>query len=189
MCGLFGFAGTQAHDGATLALAASLASRRGPDSWGMLADGRRFANIGRLKPGQVNGLAPSLRVLGHCRLATVLGTKTVDGCQPIQVGRWAITHNGTVMNVPDLQRRFGFELRTGVDSEAIAHLLGAFSPDLATVMRAVEHGGHFAVVAMNLDSGRVAMMAQGLPLWRLDRADGAYWCSVRPGDGWEPLHA
>jgi asparagine synthetase B (glutamine-hydrolysing) len=188
MCGLFGFSGPGRGDPELLAQLARQAAQRGPDAWGLWADGRRHASLGRLPAATVAGMPAPQVMLGHCRLATVLGTKRVDCCQPIVAAGWAVTHNGSVRNAGDLARRHRFAWATGVDSEAIAHLLGLHG-DLGRAMAEVDHGGHFAVAALNMATGAVSLAAQGLPLWRLTRDEGAYWCSLPHAGPWEALHA
>lgn len=188
MCGLFGFSGPGRGDPELLAQLARQAAQRGPDAWGLLADGRRHAQLGRLTAAAVASIPPPRVMLGHCRLATVLGTKRVDCCQPIVAAGWAITHNGSVRNAGDLARRHGFAWATGVDSEAIAHLLGVHG-DLQAAMAEVDHDGHFAVAALHIETGRTSLAASGLPLWRLRRPEGAYWCSLPHAGAWEAVHA
>lgn len=120
--GLFGFFGDR-PDPARLESAALLAAKRGPDGWGILTERSSEVGMGRLDAGTARRIDGERFVLGHCRLSTVIGTKHPGACQPIVVGRFAIAHNGTVANVRTLQEAFGFTLRTGNDSEAIAHLL------------------------------------------------------------------
>lgn len=187
MCGLFGFSGPGRGDRLLLGQIAGLAGRRGPDAWGVWADGRRHANMGRVTAQAVAAIPAPRTLIGHARLATVLDTKRPECCQPIRAGRWVVAHNGTVPNVQALSRRFGFSLSTGVDSEAIAHLLAAMP--LHQAMSHVDHRGHFAVSALDAKTGAVELLAVGLPIWAIARPEGRYWCSVRPGDGWEAIHA
>lgn len=188
MCGLFGFSGPGRGDLSMLAQLSSLAGRRGPDAWGVWSDGTTVAKMGRVTPEAIASLPPPSTLLGHARLATGLGTKRVDCCQPIAVGDFVVTHNGVVPNAQALAREFGFALRTGVDSEAIAHLLNVHDERLAAVMALIDLGAH-AVVALNRRTGAVEFQAGGLPLWIRQQPEGTYWCSVRPDNGWRPAHA
>lgn len=191
MCGLFGFHGARLPDRSVLHQAARLASRRGPDGWGIVTEFAQARDLGRLPEHVLAGMEPSRTVLGHCRLATVLGTKTADACQPIRVGRYVITHNGTVGNVPELEARHGFRLRTGNDSEALAHLLaragGSLTDRLTWALLQADTGGHFAVVVLDTDTNDVEMRANRMPLWRHVAPAGTYWCSLQPAPEWEPV--
>lgn len=191
MCGLFGFFGAKLPAPWLVAQIGMLASRRGPDGWGIVTEFDEMRDLGRLTEPVLNDLAPSRIVLGHCRLATVLGTKRIDACQPLRVGRHVVTHNGSVRNSEQLALRHGFELSTGNDSEAIAHLLGIGSGSLAHrlqwAMDQVDSGGHFAVVALDEDGQEVQLLAHGMPLFWLVEDAGMYWCSVQPGPEWEEV--
>lgn len=193
MCGLFGFYGVSAPDGRRLAEAAELAARRGPDGWGIVTELTEAWDLGRLDPRLASALADSRIVIGHCRLATVLGTKRVESCQPIKVGRFIVAHNGTVPNVTAIADRHGFRLRTGNDSEAIGHLLerheGTLHARLTWALGEIAHGGHYALAVLDRDSMQIQLRARGIPLWRHVSQEGTYWCSVRPGEDWEPVHA
>jgi asparagine synthetase B (glutamine-hydrolysing) len=188
MCGLFGFSGPGRGNMSLITELALLAGRRGPDAWGVWNDGTTIARMGRVTGEALRGLAPAHATMGHARLATVLGTKRVECCQPLAVGDFVVTHNGVVPNAQALADEFGFRLGTGVDSEAIAHLLNRHDARLGAVMSLVDLGPH-AVVALNRRTGTVEFQAGGLPLWTRQQPEGVYWCSVRPGDGWRPAHA
>jgi 7-cyano-7-deazaguanine synthase len=57
-----------------------------------------------------------------------LATKTEDDIQPYVVGKWLIVHNGTIANDKELTAQYGFQRKTSVDSEVIAHVLNHFNP-------------------------------------------------------------
>lgn len=190
MCGLFGFVGTR-PDAGRLAAAAMLAAKRGPDGWGILTDLSSERGLGRLPATLARGIAAERFVVGHCRLATVLGTKLVSACQPLQVGRYAVAHNGTIGNVSEMEQRFGFRLATGNDSEAIPRVMhamtGTTEQRLMAALDAVDHGGHYAVALVDLENMQVLLRAMSMPLWITRQPEGAYWCSIRPGMEWEPV--
>lgn len=188
MCGLFGFFGHR-PDMDTVAMAGVLAAKRGPDGWGVLTDQAIERGLGRLPSTLARGIVAERFVIGHCRLATVLGTKQVTACQPLRVGRYVVAHNGTVGNVDDIQEAFGFRLATGNDSEAIGHLLGRLpgSTDerLTAALETIDHGGHYAVTVLDLELMTIHLRANCIPLWVHRAQEGVYWCSIRPGEGWE----
>jgi glucosamine 6-phosphate synthetase-like amidotransferase/phosphosugar isomerase protein len=188
MCGLFGYIGGGRPDMERLAMAAGLAAKRGPDGWGIVTDQTQERGLGRLPQTLARGIVAERFVIGHCRLATVLGTKTPAACQPLQVGRFVVAHNGTVANVEQLRQRFGFGLATGNDSEAIAHVLdrieGPTEARLSAALEAIDHGGHYALVVLDLQDMTVHLKAQAMPLWVYRAGQGAYWCSIRPGQEW-----
>jgi asparagine synthetase B (glutamine-hydrolysing) len=176
-----------------LATAALLAAQRGPDAWGITTETSERRGMGRLSAQHVTGLPPSRVVVGHCRLATVLGTKTPEACQPIRAGRFVVAHNGSVPNAADLVERFGLSPTTGNDSEVIALLLGVLegpaSNRLAEALAQIDHGGHYAVSVLDTSDSQVLLRARGIPLWRHITQDGMYWASIRPGMEWEPVYA
>ena len=188
MCGLFGFFGA-GPDMDRLAMAAVLAARRGPDGWGVLTDVSAERNLGRLPSTLARGITADRFVIGHCRLATVLGTKQVGACQPLQTGRYVVAHNGTVANVEDLQDAFGFRLATGNDSEAIGHLLcrlpGSTDERLTAALDTIDHGGHYAVTVLDTELMTIHLRANCMPLWLYRAPEGIYWTSIRPDETWE----
>lgn len=193
MCGLWGFSGPRHADPQRLTVAACLAAMRGPDSWGITTETADRTGMGRLSAQHVAALPPSRVVVGHCRLATVLGTKHRQACQPIRSGRFVVAHNGTVPNAAALTARFGLQPETGNDTEIIALLLNAMdgpaADRLAQALDLVDHGGHYALAVLDTSDGQVLLRARGLPLWRHVNDGGTYWASVRPGMEWEPVGA
>jgi asparagine synthetase B (glutamine-hydrolysing) len=188
MCGLFGFFG-QHPDMDRLAMAAVLAARRGPDGWGVLTDYSYERGLGRLPATLARGIVAERFVVGHCRLATVLGSKTVQDGQPIRVGRYVVAHNGTVANADHLQQTFGYQPSTRNDSEAIALLMhrmrGTTDERLSDVLNLIDHGGHYAVTVLDLELMSIHLRASRMPLWVHRAPEGVYWCSIRPDDTWE----
>lgn len=188
MCGLFGFWGNR-PDTERMALAALLASRRGPDGWGIVTDQASNRGLGRLPQQQVRDIAAERFVIGHCRLATVLGSKTVRDGQPLLVGRYLVAHNGCVANGADLSSAFGYVPATRNDSEAIGQLMcrlpGSTDQRLNAALQTIDHGGHYAVAVIDLDLMTVHLRASCMPLWTLRAPEGIYWCSVRADDTWE----
>lgn len=191
MCGLWGYAGAAAPDMGRLAMAARLAARRGPDAWGITTETRERRGLGRLPDDAVQTVAQNRVVLGHCRLSTVLGTKTTAACQPLRAGRFVVAHNGCVANAGKLVDRFGLSPATGNDSEVIAMLLdrleGQAGDRLTAALRMIDHGGHYAVAVLDTADMQVLLRANGIPLWRHQTAAGTYWGSIRPGMEWEPV--
>lgn len=192
MCGLFGFYGTQKPDQHTLARIAHLAAKRGCDGWGVVTEFGSQHDLGRLTNKAIRDLPPSRMVIGHCRLATVLDTKRRSCCQPIRVGRFLVAHNGTVGNVTELADQYGFKLDSGVDSEAIGHVMAAKTGDIATrlaeTLAEIDHSGHYALAILDADTQSIHLRARNMPLFRLTTPAGVYWCSIRPDFEWETVH-
>lgn len=192
MCGLFGFFG-HGPDMDVVAMTALLAARRGPDGWGIVTDQSAERGLGRLPTPLARGIAAERFVIGHCRLATVLGSKTRHDAQPIGVGRYLLAHNGTVANAEDLQFVFGYQPRTRNDSEAIGQLMcrlpGSTDQRLNSALGTIDHGGHYAVTVIDLELMTVHLRASRMPLWINRAPEGVYWCSIRPGDDWEGARA
>lgn len=188
MCGLFGFYG-RGPDPDRLAMAGVLAARRGPDGWGVLTDLTYERGLGRLPSMLARGIVADRFVMGHCRLATVLGSKTIHDGQPLRVGRYVVAHNGCVANADALREAFGYQPVTRNDSEAIGLLLhrmaGTTDERLSAVLDTIDHGGHYAVTVLDLDAMTVHLRANCMPLWALRAPEGLYWCSIRPGEDWE----
>lgn len=187
MCGLFGFYGNHKPDVDILREIAGLAAKRGCDGWGVVTEFSQQRDLGRLKSLSI---APSRMVIGHCRLATVLDTKRKECCQPLHVGRFVVAHNGAVGNVAQLRNRYGFDLKTGVDSEAIGHVLTAKTGDIATRLTETmaEVDSPHALVVWDQDTQSLHMRASGMPLYRLITAAGVYWCSIQPDSDWNQVH-
>lgn len=193
MCGLFGFYGARQADPEVLEAAAWLAAKRGPDGWGVLTEFDSRRGLGRMTVADLRDTPIGAYALGHCRLATVLGTgKSLAACQPIRVGRFAVAHNGCVANADELAERFGFVIETGNDSEAIARLLdllpGSLQERVDAALQLVDHGGHFALAVIDTDDQVLHLSARRIPLWQLVAPEGTYWCSLQPAQGWEPTH-
>ena len=191
MCGLRGYAGARAPDMGRLSSAARLAARRGPDAWGITTETGERRGLGRLRDEDVGAVSPSRVVVGHCRLATVIGSKTAGNCQPLRAGRFVVAHNGTVPNAAELVARWRMAPATGNDSEVIALLLdrldGSAADRLTAALAMVDHGGHYAVAVLDTADMQVLLRANSIPLWRYASQDGTYWGSVRPGMEWEPV--
>ena len=188
MCGLFGFFGS-GPDMDRLAMAAVLAAKRGPDGWGILTDCTYERGLGRLPSVLARGIVAERFVIGHCRLATVLGSKSVHDGQPIRVGRFVVAHNGTVANSDELREAFGYRPTTRNDSESIALLMhrmpGTTDDRLTAVLDTIDHGGHYALSVLDLEGMTIHLRANGIPLWVHRAPEGAYWCSLRPDETWE----
>uniref|UniRef100_UPI001CC3936C hypothetical protein n=1 Tax=Burkholderia diffusa TaxID=488732 RepID=UPI001CC3936C len=85
MCGLWGYAGEAcAANADTLTEILTLASRRGPDGFGLWCDGVITHGAGTASLDSVDCSAAV--IVGHARLATVLDTKQPEHNQPIQRG-------------------------------------------------------------------------------------------------------
>jgi asparagine synthetase B (glutamine-hydrolysing) len=188
MCGLFGFFGYR-PDMNVVAEAALLAARRGPDGWGVMTDHSVERGLGRLPTPLARSIAADRFVIGHCRLATVLGSKSIQDGQPIRVGRYVVAHNGCVANADDLREAFGYTPDTRNDSEAIARLMcrlpGTTDERLTAALETVDHGGHYAVTALDLELMTIHLRANCMPLWVRRAQEGVYWCSIRPDESWE----
>lgn len=184
MCGLFGFysdGGTPSP--AVIETIAALAARRGPDSFGYVSERGHVRKMGRMPAGEAGSAMAREFMLGHCRLATVLGNKTEAATQPIVDDAWAITHNGTI----DARWYAGITLRTGNDSEAISHMLASNGGDVRAALDQAATAGSYAVAIRNMRTGAITLAAKNMPLWRLADGGVVYWCSIKPGDGWEKV--
>lgn len=182
MCGIFGFDG-DTPDEAVLLSVARLAARRGPDAYGWTHG--RGINVGLGKPSEQDwrrlGCAPG-PLVGHFRLATVGGRSAtrIEDVQPIRASGWTVAHNGVVRRADAIAEQFGFSYDTYNDSEALPRLAGRYG----SIGRAVEAAGldRYALLALSPE-GRVYALCDGLPLWRLDRPEGAYFSSGRMTGG------
>lgn len=188
MCGLFGFFG-QMPDLDRLGDAAMLAAKRGPDAWGIVTDVYSERGLGRLPESLARNIDARRYVIGHSRLATVLGSKTLRDGQPLQVGRYVVAHNGTVANADELRQAFGYTPFTRNDSEAIGHLLcrlpGSTEERLTAALDTIDHGGHYAVTVLDTELMTMHLRASCMPLWVHRAPEGIYWCSIRPAADWE----
>lgn len=191
MCGLFGYFGPLGPETGLLSQIAALAAKRGPDGWGVVTDVASEYGLGRLQPNMARGIEANFYAIGHCRLATVPGTKTIRACQPLRIGRYVLAHNGTVGNLGDLQDAFGIRLTTGNDSEAIGQLMrllpGSTNERLDAALDTIDHGGHYAVTVLDTELGTMHLRANCMPLYTRKQDEGFYWCSIKPDDLWE-LH-
>lgn len=192
MCGLFGFFGSHRPNTAILEEIALLAAKRGCDGWGIVTEFTESRDLGRLTAKTVRALPPCRVVVGHCRLATVPDTKRVTACQPIRVGRYVVAHNGSIANADELAVVHGFTLKTGVDSEAIGHLMtianGSTIDRINWALSWVQHGGHYALAVLDSENMQVHLRAKNIPLYRHCTDDGFYWCSIKPANDWEAVH-
>lgn len=182
MCGLFGFVsrGGQKPDGELLDKIAMLASRRGPDSWGYETERGIVRGMGKIPKNSASGAGATAFMLGHCRLSTMIGNKTIEAAQPIEEGGWVITHNGTIE-----QRWYdGINLRTGNDSEAIAHVINKNNWDVCTALNRISQSGSYAIAIRNKETGEITLAAKKIPLWTLVSAGVTYWCSIQPDSNW-----
>lgn len=193
MCGLWGFVGPGNADSSVLRATAALAAKRGPDSWGITTETVDQRGMGRLMPQHVDAVPPSRVVVGHCRLSTVLGTKNAAACQPIRSGRFVVAHNGSVLNASTIVRRMNLRPVTGNDSEVLALLLdslqGHTAERLSMALDMVDHGDGYALALLDLSTMDVMLRARGIPLWSFTGSGGTYWCSLKLGTEWEPVHA
>lgn len=188
MCGLFGFFGHR-PDIDLLQTIAVLAAKRGPDGWGVVTDLASERGMGRLPAAIARCIEANHFVIGHCRLATVPGTKHINACQPLRIGRYVMAHNGTVNNLDDLRDAFGIRPVTGNDSEAIGLLMrmlpGTTDQRLDAALDTIDHGGHYAIAVLDTELGTIHLRANCIPLWAKKTGDSTYWCSIKPGDEWE----
>lgn len=184
MCGLFGYFGPGA-DLRILNDALAASARRGPDGWGVVVDHLRHVGWGRCPPLAVD--VPPRRVLGHARLATVLGTSDPTHAQPIAYGPVYLTHNGTVWNYLELAQ--GRCLTTGNDSEAFALCIalepGSLMDAVQAAMAVVNLGKNYAFAVLRGDELVLAALNQHLYTHRDDT--GLYWSSVKIGRQWQSV--
>lgn len=184
MCGLFGFfSNGGAPNPAIIEAVSALAARRGPDSYGYATEHGHIRRLGRIAAGEAAAVRARAFMLGHCRLATMIGNKTEGAAQPIIEGDWTITHNGTIAT----SWHSRFQLRTGNDSEAIAHMLAENGGNVKAALDQSAVGGSYAVAIRNNRTGEITLAAEKMPLWRLIDDGVVYWCSIKPGEGWEKV--
>lgn len=194
MCGLFGYAGwPRGSDPTVLRDAAVLAATRGPHAWGVAwARGpglERVTGGGHLdgtawRLAEAAGVGDAALVIGHARLATSGGpgaeTRAGDR-QPILVGSVAVAHNGNVYNWRELARDGGIRLRTGCDSEVLAHLIergcGPLLARVSVAVALVDPDSPLALLAVDAGAGAIVAGVRGHPLHALRRPEGAYFCS------------
>ena len=184
MCGLFGFFGARPEPG-VLALAAQHSARRGPDAWGVLdADGLKRGLL-RLDASSLSNASGPL-IMGHCRLATVLGTgRDLTAVQPLTRDGMAISHNGAVYNLSAL----GLRLRTKNDSEAWLALMltyeGPLDQRVIAASSRIDHHGYYALAAHY--KGKIVLATRQMPLFINERSEGVYWSSVSPCADWRRI--
>lgn len=108
--------------------------------------------------------------------------------QPYRCGKWTIVHNGTIANDHELRNYFHpHPLPTGVDSAAIAELLGR-KEDFNSPVALTEHfkdcinqlKGSYAILATHDDHRGVILAACNYrPIWFAQHADGTFFASAR----------
>lgn len=210
MCGLVGFSGEEPEWAMVEALAEA-AGRRGPHGWGAawIYEGAvRTAHgagpLGRAVPYPLlssdQGFAGPF--LLHARLATsgVEGDQSIAaGGQPIVIDGLAVAHNGTVAAYEELIAGLGATPTTSIDSEVIALLVAAFVAEhlpldtaLGTALAAAAPLAPAAALLLDqrgfvVAARRPGVAGPGHPLWALQRPEGVYVCSRRPGPGWREV--
>lgn len=107
MCGFLGEFSNNLNENSTFQRLLSLSQHRGPDAQAIWSDNKRC-------------------YLGFNRLAIL--DLSINGMQPLKSpsGRYVFVFNGEIYNYKNLQLRYSIsssELRSGADSEIIAHLL------------------------------------------------------------------
>lgn len=163
---------------------ALLAARRGPQAHGWAAQTGAHRAPGHVRT-RIRDLPTRGPLIGHCRLATDGDWRDAANNQPFTAddGRTWIAHNGYVPDHEAIARSAGWRLRTRNDSELLAHV-AASAPTIEEALAYVEavlRDVPYAVLLLR--GGRIGYAADGLPLFRLDRPEGAYLCSRDPGGG------
>jgi hypothetical protein len=182
VCGLFGWIGTSC-DAGVLSLAASYASRRGPDVCGVLSDSAFWSG----RPDKIPPLYPQRLLMGHYRLATSLLSPLE--CQPILRNGFALAHNGSIDNYDLAVKQFKPKLHTSIDSELLLWAIELADGDLIerlkSALEVLEMSPGWALSAC--DGRELLLASYNLDLYVLERSDGWYWCSVQIDGGWVPV--
>jgi hypothetical protein len=112
-------------------------------------------------------------MIGHFRMATSGGSGVV---QPLPAGDGAwISHNGNAYDAAAVAAREGISTVTGCDSEVLGVL--TVRHGLAAAYATLRCGP--AAVLIGRPTG-ITAGGFGQPLWRIDRQEGYYYCSLPP---------
>ncbi|MDR7420486.1 MAG: amidophosphoribosyltransferase [Armatimonadota bacterium] len=149
---------------------------------------------------------PGTAAIGHVRYAT-MGSARIENAQPFVVpspwGPVAISHNGNLINAPQLRRELeaqGVRMQATTDSEMIAHLIArapvrGLDEAIAYCMRRIE--GAYTVAALaggrlfgfsDAHAIRPLAVGRGPSFWALasetcafDHTGAEFVCDVEPG--------
>jgi hypothetical protein len=204
MCGLFGVVSSSAGAPITLRDLADVVhmgvkgQRRGSDASGLLlvsvdrsidvdkAD-CEFRTLERSARSRVRQAVSERRlsaVLGHSRLETHGATESWQNNQPILYGRWAVLHNGIILNHARLMQELavGTDNAVTTDSVAIAALLeqwldGGRGAPLDEVFSRLD--GEYSIIAVSAIGDVVCHTNVG-NLYSARRADGTTALASEP---------
>jgi predicted glutamine amidotransferase len=160
-------------------------ARRGPDAWGVSDRAGPRKGLKRLTRSSLAGASGPI-IMGHCRLATVLGTGAdLTAVQPLGYDGMTVAHNGAVYNLTALP----LTLRTPNDSEAwLAVMLGTagnLKDRFSAAAEIIEHRGYYALSVYY--EGELLLAARNMPLFTLRTDAGLYWSSVAPSACWSRI--
>ena len=186
MCGVYGYhrrSGPPQAD--LLTLLAGLAGTRGPHAHGHATRGARHVVLGPIYPASLSTVVDS--VIGHARMTTAGHYQDLSCVQPLQAGRYWVTHNGTIPGHRFHATTHGLTLQTDSDSEVLAHLLPRATSlaGVAGLLDLLTPGLPLALLTLD-DQGVITAARRAHPLHVRRTPEGTYLCSL-PFPGSEPL--
>lgn len=164
MCGLFGFIGKSPNNDILNELG-ELASKRGPDGWG-LYDGKSYSwFLGDYQPQDYTN---AKIVLGHCRLHTIIGTsKSLGHLQPMTSPDLILCFNGSVKNYPDTYSSDTRYLHDLISEKGLAKALK------------ISKMNKYSLVYYDKLRGEVKAAVSGISLYMGKINGDTYWCSKK----------
>lgn len=167
--------------------ACSLASRRGPHSFGLawLDKDNKLKHKVMMRPfdenpGIIKAVSEAKAVIAHARLATFGSWSNVRNCQPFITGGMALAHNGNIYNTDAMVEEYKLRPTTEVDSEVFTLLVSKLGLDRA--VRCLESSPNQAILYLDT-KGEVRGFRRGHPLYRHSFLNGTYYCSFDMGKG------
>lgn len=193
MCGLFGFIG---HEGgtpsiATLRTLARITEQRGRHAFGFAwidADHGRMHCYKQAGPitddlGLLDRLSRASALIAHCRYATTGEPEEIANNHPHPVDGGWLVHNGTLLNLASVLKRYDLNLSSECDSEALCQLIEYRNGSLLKrVHEAVGITvGRCAIAAIWKGPTRIAISRRGKPLHYSETKRGLYFASLPTG--------
>ncbi len=137
--------------------------RRGKDSTGVWLinnhlehscilpiNSKKFINTDEFKKEIFPYISNSKIVLGHCRLATNGDIGNLKNNQPLIKNDLVLAHNGIIVNVEDLIRRFGIK-KYDSDSRVLLEIILKLKKDKnLTLTEAIKYLSQYAIGTLNL---------------------------------------
>lgn len=165
---------------------------RGRDGRGWLrvtSGGQKFSSFDatrnetgfRSQGPQVTDCANATAIIGNLRAEPTtefVESKTEADQQPYTCGQWSIVHNGTIANDKELRT---WQVKTSIDSAAIAEQLAIAGPGMVGFMKAVAKlKGSYAILAIDhSDPSKIYAAANYRPIWYVTDGKATYFASSR----------